>query len=110
MKACKSSLEHRSGQANKGLNRLALVPSRKKGGPKTSAEEAGNLFDSGKSSISRTKRSWKSRGRFLAEALGRLVGENLPVANVNHAMSVFGNVGLVCDQHDGVAAGVQCIE
>jgi hypothetical protein len=50
------------------------------------------------------------RGQVLAEALGRLVGENLAVANVNHAMSVFGYIGLVGDQHDGVAAGVQCIE
>ena len=48
--------------------------------------------------------------RVLAEALGGLVGEDLAVADVDDAMSVFGDVGLVGDEHDGVALGVERVE
>jgi hypothetical protein len=46
----------------------------------------------------------------LAPPARRLVGENLPVADVNHAMRELGDVRLVGDQHDRVAFTVQVIE
>ena len=46
----------------------------------------------------------------LTEALGGLVGVDLAVANMHHAMRKFGDVRLVGDQHNGVAVGVQRIE
>ena len=48
-----------------------------------------------------------SQCELFAEALGGLVGEDLAVANVDDAMRVFGDVGLVGDEHDGVALGVK---
>src|SRR5208337_2246995 len=41
---------------------------------------------------------------------GRLVGKDLSVANVHHAVCKFCDICLVRHQHDGVAAGVELIE
>src|ERR1039458_1085825 len=46
----------------------------------------------------------------LLVALGGLVGVDLAVVKMHHAMRVFGNVRLVGDEHNGVAVGVQDIE
>ena len=51
-------------------------------------------------------------GRFRgsANARRRLVGEDSSVADVDDTMRIFGDVGLVGDEDNGVAAGVECIE
>ena len=46
----------------------------------------------------------------LTEALGWLIGVNLSVADMHDAMRVLGDVGLVRDENDGVASGVQRVE
>ena len=43
----------------------------------------------------------------LAEAFGGFVGEDLAVADVDHAMGVFGDIRLVGDKDDGVPVGMQ---
>jgi hypothetical protein len=44
------------------------------------------------------------------EALRGFVGVDLPVADVNDAVGVLGDIGLVRDEDDGVAFGLQLIE
>src|SRR5579871_2311982 len=51
-----------------------------------------------------------SAGCSLADPLRRRIGEDLAVADVHHAMSVVGNVRLVCHQHDRVSLCVELIE
>src|ERR1039457_4361048 len=46
----------------------------------------------------------------LAEALGGLVGEDLAVADMDDAMGVVGDIGLVGNDYDGVAVGVQGVK
>jgi hypothetical protein len=48
--------------------------------------------------------------RALLEALGGLIGEDLAIANMNHAMRKLCDIGLVRHQDDGVAAGMKGIE
>src|SRR6185437_11784407 len=48
-------------------------------------------------------RGKRSLARTLAPALGDLVAGDLAVADVDDAVGEFGDVGLVGDQHDGVA-------
>src|SRR5208337_1655576 len=57
----------------------------------------------------KTPRGWGTQS-FLAEALGEFVGGDLSVADMDHAMGVFGDVRLVGDYDDGVAIGVEGIE
>ena len=52
---------------------------------------------------------WWICGR-LAEALGGFVGEDLAVADVDDAVGVLGDVGLVGDEDDGVALGVKSVK
>src|SRR3569833_297957 len=44
------------------------------------------------------------------EAFGGFVGVDLAVADVNDAVGVLGDVGLVSDEDDGVAFGLELIE
>ena len=46
----------------------------------------------------------------LLAARRLLVAEDLPVANMNHAMRVFGDVVLVRDQNNGISLRVQAIK
>ena len=46
----------------------------------------------------------------LNSARRRLVREDLAVANVDDAMRVLSNIGLVSDENNGVATGVKLIE
>ena len=46
----------------------------------------------------------------FAEALRGLVGEDLPVADMHHAVRVVGDVRFVGHQHNGIAVTVELIE
>jgi hypothetical protein len=46
----------------------------------------------------------------LAEAAGGLVGKDLAVADVDYAVGILGDVGLVGDEDDGVAGGVEGVK
>jgi len=46
----------------------------------------------------------------LSKALGRFIGEDLAIADVDDAMCVFGDVWLVSDEDDGVSVGVKGIK
>jgi len=50
------------------------------------------------------------RRRKSAMPRGRLIGEDLPVADVYYAVCKLRDICLMRDQHDGVAAGVKRIE
>jgi len=45
-----------------------------------------------------------------ADTCGGFIGKNLSVANMNDAVGVFGDIGLVSHEHDRVAPGVKIID
>lgn len=67
---------------------------------------------------SRKKMSGRAEGTLVEDgrglgphgARGRLVGEDLAVADMDDAVGVFGDIGLVSHQHDGVALAVELVE
>ena len=52
----------------------------------------------------------RSTGGQSLGARGNDIRGNGAVLDMNHAVSVFGNIGLVGDEDDGVAARVQFVE